>query len=431
MKIRGDLKVLRDLVVKTVANDAKIGRLLYAGSDDGTVVWNDLTVFEPDPAETYDKGSLVFDAVGSELFIARGDYAPGNDLSSPIWLNISGGGGGGPVGGGVETYAERGLFPTTGSLHTIYIAEETNSLYRWGDSGYLYISGGITEEIPASITVGGIKATEKVPEGADLEKFIAQLINPVLHPTKTSNYVTLLGITPATYEVGTVFTAALTSPYTTGTIFSKDGAPNISLTGGKIESRYSGPGVNYLTGKITTTVAPGTQFWSVTTSYTEGNPSDYYYDSVGERSYIYDSPPKGDGSREEGIVTDLSESITGKYKYFVYSGHQDTIPDVSEDIRNNNTGSGFYPTRIFRITIGKNKRGIAFYIKKEAGEQKKIRVTLFESSGADVTGTFNSEGIEIPVRDASGVSSMYLQYKTDLGGVGYTAEKHYDVTLTQ
>ncbi|MCK5788276.1 MAG: hypothetical protein KAH32_04730 [Chlamydiia bacterium] len=183
MNIRGNLNVLRDLVVKTAASDPEIGKLLYAGSSNGEVTWSNLKVYNPTNA-LYGKGSLVFSSDGKKLYIANTDDAPGLDLDNIRWTEISGGSGSGSD--NVVTFFDKPLMEATiGSSNTIYITEDTNSLYRWEGNFYVPIVG-IQNAVTASITVGGIKKNDVVNIGSTLQDFIQQLINPYIEPKLSS-----------------------------------------------------------------------------------------------------------------------------------------------------------------------------------------------------------------------------------------------------
>ena len=435
MIIRGDLEILRDLVIKTAGADAQLGKMLTATSDTGKVSWRDLTILQATDRTSHTKGALVTDGTFKVLYIANSNGAPGDDLTDARWSLLGEGGGGG--GGSIVDVPSLASLNYPGDSETIYVIEDIGALYRWNDAlspdpDFEYISGGIPEGIQSVVSVGGIEIYDSVPEGSDLRDFINQLIRPLMLPTKANNYVTLNGVTATTMEIGSSYITTLTSPYNKGLIHSKDTprSPSIALTGGKVFSYYTGNDVNGDTGIVVTYIVAGTQTWSVSTTYDAGNINEYYYDSNGERSDIFDATPVGDNSRGSGTVGALSASITGKYKYFTYAGSHLTVPDTSLEIRNESTGGGFYPTSAFTITIPVKNRGVAFYIPKQSGTQKTIKVTNRESSGADVTGTFNSVGIEIAVEDARGAPVIYLQYKTDLGGIGYKKVIHYDVSLT-
>jgi hypothetical protein len=73
---------------------------------------------------------------------------------------ICGGGPGG--GGGVESYPTIGDFPTTGIEDVIYIAEDTNLLYRWDGAAYVLVGGagpGGTDNVDTYADLGSFPVT--------------------------------------------------------------------------------------------------------------------------------------------------------------------------------------------------------------------------------------------------------------------------------
>jgi hypothetical protein len=58
----------------------------------------------------------------------------------------------------VKTYANLAAFPASGSLKTIYIAEDTNKTYRWTGSVYVEISasGDLTGYVPYTGATGNV-----------------------------------------------------------------------------------------------------------------------------------------------------------------------------------------------------------------------------------------------------------------------------------
>ena len=225
MKIRGDLKVLHDLVVQTAANDPAVGKLLYSKNGTGKVIWSDLIIHEPVPGNTYDKGSLVFNILGTEVYIANVDDAPGGDLDSDKWMKLSGGGG-----GGVITFADKAAMDaTTGIDSTIYIVKDVNALYRWNSTKSEFISiVGIQDTVKASITVGGIIAGDDVLRGTNLHDFIDQLVNPEIKAALVSPYLSYsIGVNLSSSEpIGSKFILAYTNTYKPGDIlgYTVDGA---------------------------------------------------------------------------------------------------------------------------------------------------------------------------------------------------------------
>ena len=87
----------------------------------------------------------------------------------------------------VKTYANLAAFPATGSLKTIYIAEDTNKTYRWTGSVYVEISA------TASTSWGGITGT--LSNQTDLQNALNAKQDTLVSGTniKTVNSTSLLG----------------------------------------------------------------------------------------------------------------------------------------------------------------------------------------------------------------------------------------------
>jgi hypothetical protein len=96
------------------------------------------------------------------------------DGSTYVPLNASG------VSDEVLEYTDAGSFPAVGETETIYIAADTNIIYRWDGSGYVPLSGGghdyATITIPASSTVALYSI---VPAGNLSLKFIISAVDNV------------------------------------------------------------------------------------------------------------------------------------------------------------------------------------------------------------------------------------------------------------
>jgi hypothetical protein len=88
----------------------------------------------------------------------------------------------------VKTYANLAAFPASGSLKTIYIAEDTNKTYRWTGSVYVEISASA-----AGATWGGITGT--LSSQTDLQNALNAKQDTLVSGTsiKTINSTSLLG----------------------------------------------------------------------------------------------------------------------------------------------------------------------------------------------------------------------------------------------
>jgi len=125
MKIRGDLKVLKDLFIK--AGHADAGKTLTVDGS-GKVVFGGASEITVDTSKTYTKGSLVSNTAETGLFLAKANGAPGSNLADAKWEEIGG--------------------------------------------------GSTARDIASVLKVGGITDTDIVPAGTDLEAFINKLIHP-------------------------------------------------------------------------------------------------------------------------------------------------------------------------------------------------------------------------------------------------------------
>ena len=94
MRIRGDISISGDLEVTTRTSDPfknpEIGRMLYAASDTGEVMWGDLKVPDLDDTRSYNKNSIVIDNTlygDGNVYIATADGADGSTLDVD-WMLI-------------------------------------------------------------------------------------------------------------------------------------------------------------------------------------------------------------------------------------------------------------------------------------------------------------------------------------------------------
>lgn len=232
MKIRGDLKVLRDLIVKTSVAVPEVGQALIAASVTGRVAWSDIRVYVVDPLKTYAKGTFVTLDLYDELFMARADLSNGGDVyNTDEWLAVNSESG--TSAGGVVEYDSFDTFPAVGAKNTIYIDALLGSLYRWNSTEVEYsnVGGGISRDVTASITVGGIGATNVVPAGTDLRAFMEKLLNPEVLAKLVSpflGYAFNLNLN-AKEMIGSIHLLDYTNVYEPGKIQGYDIAGDASL----------------------------------------------------------------------------------------------------------------------------------------------------------------------------------------------------------
>lgn len=303
MKIRGDLKIYRDLLVTTAAKNAAIGKYLVAKNTDGVVKWNDLQVYAPNSVTVYPQGTLVIDTATGDLHIAKKDNAPGDELTHVNWLNVSSGGGG----GNVEFYASS--LPVAGTKEVIYVLENTGSLYTWDGSQYVYISGGIPIEQKATLDVGGIKKYDTVMQGVKLDGFIDQLISPAEEPEITDPvyYDFYISNIPS-MKIGTAFTPVYVENFFKGTADGWNSVKN------KLTVNIKGDSTQYdhipAAGAIYVVKPENAFIGSVI--YSSGVPA--LYNSTGNLSFI-----------NRGYeVTTYTENVKGWYQGFIGMDNSNT-----------------------------------------------------------------------------------------------------------
>jgi len=268
-----------------------------------------------------------------------------------------------------------------------------------------------TKAITASVDAGGIAIGETVPMGTDITELVEQLIAPLIMPTVSlPNYTILGGVVAATMEVGAQYTQQLFATYNKGLIESKDGHPVVPLTGASTGQTYTGTGITSL-GLVSTHIILGANYWHLSENFTGTNTP--YYDSQGNVATNLN------GLRGPGAVTDVSETITGKYRYWYSVG---SIPVNSAGVRALVT-RGFYPVTTFSITIPISTPEVAFYL--PVGES--ITVQYKESSYADVTSTFTETVMNVD--DAAGIPKSYSRFETTIPGGGYPSQATYIITI--
>jgi len=429
MNIRGDLKILRDLYITTSNNDALEGKVITSVGADGKTMWSDVRAPRA-TSRKYRRGALVTDSFVTKLYMAIIDDASGGNLYDVAeWLEITGSSSSG--GGSVVDIPTKSMLPEIGDTDTLYVVQDTGSLYRW-EGEYIFAGGGTDENIKAAITVGGIITNDHVVPGTNLNEFIEQLINPVIKPTKEDVSLAITGIPTNVLEVGSQFkldAADISYSYFPGKIISADTHPEIALVGGELSHEYKGSGIDTQTGEIDSIVTVGLNAWSVDVDYEGGNPNDKYYDSKGEESDIFDN------YRLPGTVRSDSKGFIGKYKYFWFVGEYEDIPSQTE-VRTQASFNDFYLPADndytpqfglnFIIDILPGNTGIAFYIPEHPNKQ--VKVLLEESSFANDTTRFTETTVFI--KDANDVDIEYRMFTVDLGGTGFSNPlTHYIVQL--
>jgi hypothetical protein len=97
------------------------------------------------------------------------------------YISVSGGGGGG--GGGYEEYASLAAFPPVGTSGVIYLALNTNKLYRYNGMGYVVIS---PSEVTSVNTETGAVVLDKTDIGLGNVDNTSDLNKPISTATQTA-----------------------------------------------------------------------------------------------------------------------------------------------------------------------------------------------------------------------------------------------------
>jgi hypothetical protein len=113
-------------------------------------------------------------------------------------------------GGAVSPWATLGDFPTTGTTEVLYIAEDTNTLYRWDGSTYVSVGGssgggGASNAIQTVTTNTSVTYTA----GTNLTIFASGTINVTL-PTAVSNRNYYTVVNTGTGVITVLFTGGQT-----------------------------------------------------------------------------------------------------------------------------------------------------------------------------------------------------------------------------
>jgi len=308
---------------------------------------------------------------------------------------------------------------TDGTDATIPLVDSTNAgLMKPSDKDKLdNITPGslgcIDEDIEATIDVGGIDSGDIIPDGMCLTAFVKELIAPLILPTvKVINSASIAGVTPGTVEIGSTISIQLTATYNRGLIESKNGAPDVPLTGPTTATSWSGGGISP-TGLVNTQAIPGANFWVAEMDFSVG--TDLYYDSNGDEAHNLDA------QRGPGGELVASADILGSYRYWHTSG---SIPVGSAAVRAL-PDTGFFPIGSFDIVIPAFTKPVAFYIPATHGT---VKIIYLESFNLDVTGDFAE--VAMNVDDASGTAANYSRFETSIPGIGYDEVATYRVTIT-
>lgn len=274
----------------------------------------------------------------------------------------------------------------------------------------------ITEDITATLQVGGINENQVVTEGTDITTFVKDLLTPIIMPTVNQPIsLQVSGVNASTVEVGELYTTQITHVFNRGAIDNKDRVPNTFLVGPETTTDYIGIGISS-SGAISKNINLGYNNWKVKVNYSQG--VDPYYDSSGNIATNLDS------QRVSGSIQETTDSIVGSYRYWYDTGTVGNTPTTSAQVRLL-TNKGFTNTSNFNITIPPGDKEVSFYI---PSSKSLTKVVFVESSNADVTSTFTLTNMT--VNDAGGNNTQYKKYTAVIGGVGYLSAATYKVTIS-
>jgi hypothetical protein len=265
---------------------------------------------------------------------------------------------------------------------------------------------------PTPHTVGGIVAGSSF-DHKNMSEMWNQLLYPTIMPTLTPKYSTISGVVSTVVEVGTSFTFTLNYGFNQGSIDSKDSHPNIPLVGPEISHSFSGPG---LSGNVVSMNATqGTMSWGINVSHSEGTGN--YYDSTG-------TPANNLDSHRYAGSTSSTSSKHAYYYYYVGEGNV-TLPTDSASVRSMTkhfrTNSNFS----FSYIIPSGNTYFAFFLD---GVQKQLLSVIHSESNSEEKDNFIISG-PFQIADASGTLKEYYKYEQDIGGIGYTANATYNITI--
>lgn len=124
-----------------------------------------------------------------------------------------------------------------------------------------------------------------------------------------------------------------------------------------------------------------------------------------------------------GIINTPIRTITPRFKYWYYSGSLSTSPTTNTEVRLLGD-NGLITGQTIQAIIAQGDTEFSIYIPATESLDSVIYV---ESSNADITANFNQTLIS--VNDAGGTLRSYKKLTQTIGGIGYTADATYLITL--
>lgn len=288
--------------------------------------------------------------------------------------------------------------------------------------------GGDIEAPSIKVALGGVKTLGKYVNGETIPAFptvqeqlkdiAREIINPDISNGPTFS-VSLSNV--SAQEVGTAYSATLTGHFDKGEILGDLDIDEIWQLSLKQADRsgdstsYDLYGTNQLGNSIVVNkiITLGSNVFSGTVNFEEGpQPKNNAGDNF--------STPLPAGSLSASV------SVPGYYKYWIYSGALNSSPTTSVNIRAI-SNSNFIINKTFNVVVPQGDLEVTIYLKQTSNL---VSVLYQESSNADITSNFNEDPNPITVNDASGAPITYKKLTQTIGGVGYTANATYIITIT-
>ena len=285
------------------------------------------------------------------------------------------------------------------------------------DSKIVATSGESTmsRDVTASVDVGGYLKGDKALFGTLFTDVIDKLLSPAVGPTKDDATASTFGVNNKSLEIGSPYVSIMQYTYYKGAIFSADGSPDVELQGDEESHYYSGQGIDQ-SGNISIIVDDADYEWYLDIS-TEQGVGDYF-DSEGELSNVFFD------DRLPTSVNLKSGKVSGFYYMWTYQGVFDSAPTDTAVIRSLvNKDFVMDSERTTDILIVQGNRDVSFYVPKDT----QVIDVFYPLGNTSVLNTFIKSSIQ--VEDANGVLTDYDMYLADIGGVGYSKDVIYKVTV--
>jgi hypothetical protein len=190
-------------------------------------------------------------------------------------------------GGGGTTVVANPSGEATDDLEKLQVG---SGIYAVGGGG----SAELTEDLEASVTVGGITSGTEYEAGTSLEQIFRDMLNPVAYPTLTNPSVSLAGSGSKLLETGATLAVTLTATFSRGSINPAYGTSG--YRSGAVQGYTLNNGTEQAGNTWSETVSANNKTFKCSARYAAGEQPK---DSVGN-DY---STPLPAGSVESGTVT--------------------------------------------------------------------------------------------------------------------------------